>query len=580
MDVCQALTGHGGWPLTVIMTPDQKPFFAGTYFPKEDRMGIRGLISILNAVKSAWKTNRNDLISSGEKITEYISAKQVSSKREIPEDIFDRAFSYFKKYFDDIYGGFGSAPKFPAPHNLMFLLRYWKVTGNEQALQMVEKTLDSMYKGGIYDHIGYGFSRYSTDRKWLVPHFEKMLYDNALLAIAYLEAFQATKKNKYAFIARDILTYVLRDMTSSEGGFFSAEDADSEGVEGKFYLWTLSEIYEVLGEEQGRKFASFYNITSKGNFEGKNIPNLINNNLPFEETEALKPLREKLFQYRKQRIHPHKDDKILTSWNGLMIAAMAMAGRLLNEESFTNAAQKAVDFLYKNLFNKDRRLLARYREGESAYLGYAEDYSFLTFGLIELYETTLKSDYLEKALSLSEKFLSLFWDEEDGGFYVYGNDGEKLISRPKEIYDGAMPSSNSVAALNFIRLSRLTGKQELETKAHDIFKAFSDEITLNPMSHAYSLIALMFAYTGGKEIVIAADDFDNAKPFIEEVSLNFHPFTVWLLKKPDDHVIDKISPFTETYKMKEGKTTAYVCERFACKAPVTDINEFKKLVYS
>ncbi|NMA66118.1 MAG: thioredoxin domain-containing protein [Clostridiaceae bacterium] len=579
MDVCQALTGHGGWPLTIIMTPDQKPFFAGTYFPKNDRMGIQGLISILNAVKRAWETKRDELINSGDKITEYIAAKRISSNREISEDIFDRAFSYYKQYFDEVYGGFGNAPKFPTPHNLMFLLRYWKIYGENTALQMVEKTLDAMYKGGIYDHIGFGFSRYSTDKKWLVPHFEKMLYDNALLAIVYLEAYQATKKDKYGIIARDILTYILRDMTSPNGGFYCAEDADSEGVEGKFYLWTLSEIKDILGEDDGRRFASFYNITSKGNLEGKNILNLINNNLTFDEINNLKHLREKLFQYRERRIHPHKDDKILTSWNGLMIGAMAIAGRLLKEERFTKASEKALDFIYNNLINSEGRLLARYREGEAAYLGYAEDYAFLTFGLIELYETTLKSHYLKKALELCEKLINLFWDEQDGGLYVYGNDSEKLISRPKEIYDGAMPSSNSVAALNFIRLSRLTGRQDLESKAHEIFKAFSDEISINPMSYSYSLMTLLYTFSKGKEAVIVAKDEEESKHFIEELNLNFNPFTVWLLKKSNDNTIEKIAPFIQSYDMKDNKPTAYICEGISCNAPVTDIEEFKKLLY-
>lgn len=578
MDVCQALTGHGGWPLTIIMTPDQKPFFAGTYFPKNDRMGMQGLISILEAIKKAWDTKRDELLDSGEKITQYISSKPASSKKEIPEEIFDRAFSFYKQYFDHVYGGFGHAPKFPTPHNLMFLLRYWKRTSNDDALKMVEKTLDSMYRGGIYDHIGFGFCRYSTDKQWLVPHFEKMLYDNALLAITYLEAYQATKKEKYAVIAREILTYILRDMTSPEGGFYCAEDADSEGVEGKFYIWILDEIIEVLGEKEGTLFANFYDITRKGNFEGKNIPNLINNNTPFEQIKTMENAREKLFQHRYRRIHPHKDDKILTSWNGLMIAAMAFAGRVLKDEAFSNAAERAVNFINNNLIREDGRLLARFRDGESGLLAYAEDYANLTYGLIELYETTLKPEYLKQALDFTEDLLSLFWDEDEGGLYVYGNDGESLISRPKEAYDGAIPSSNSVSALNFMKLARLTGRQEFEEKADEILKSFSDEILVNPISYSYSLMALIFGTSKGKEVVIVSEDLEQAKPFINELSAKYNPFVVWMTYQPDNSTIEEIAPFVKQYTMTDNKTTVYVCENFSCQAPVTELDEFKRLL--
>ena len=570
MDVCQALTGHGGWPMTIIMTPGQQPFFAGTYFPKNDRMGMQGIISILETVRDAWNTKRDILLNSSQQILDHISRSRISSQKEIPEDVFDTAFSYYNQHFDPFYGGFGQAPKFPTPHNLMFLLRYWKKSKEPKALEMVEKTLDSMYRGGIYDHIGFGFCRYSTDKKWLVPHFEKMLYDNALLAITYLETYQVTQKAKYGMIARDILTYILRDMTSPEGGFYCAEDADSEGVEGKFYLWSLDEIKEVLGEEEGRAFSIYYDITSKGNFEGKCIPNLINNNLPYENVKTVIPSRDKLFEYREHRVHPYKDDKILTSWNGLMIAAMAIGGRLLKEERFINAAKSAVTFIYNKLIREDGRLLARYRDGESNFPAYAEDYAFLTLGLIELYETTYEADYLKKALQLSNDLLSLFWDDDLGGLYVYGKDSEALITRPKEIYDGATPSSNSVTALNFIRLSRLTGHQELEEKSDQILKAFSDDIRGYPLGHAFALMALMFGMSKGQEVVIVSESFNEAKPFIEKLHDVFIPFTVSLLYNPGDKILKELAPFVEPYSTVEGKTSVYVCEGFACKAPVTE----------
>ena len=578
MNVCQALTGSGGWPLTVIMTHDQKPFFAGTYFPKNDRMGLQGLMTILKAVINEWKSNREILLESGNRITEYISRDNKSDTDNITEDISDRVFLNFQQYFDPAHGGFGHAPKFPTPHNLMFLLRYWKHTNNPGALHMVEKTLDSMYRGGIYDHIGFGFCRYSTDNKWLVPHFEKMLYDNALLAITYLETYQATKKEKYGLIARDVLDYVLRDMTSKEGGFYCAEDADSEGVEGKFYLWDLEEIYSVLGEEEGRAFSSFYNITSKGNFEGRNIPNLINNNLPYENINAVKPLRDKLFNHREKRVHPLKDDKILTSWNGLMISAFAIAGRVLGEDKYTQAAVNAVNFILNNLIREDGRLLSRYRDGEAKHPAYLEDYAFFINGLLELYETTYKPDYLERAVSLSDDLLELFWDENRGGLFIYGNDGEQLITRPKEIYDGAIPSGNSVSALNFMKLSRLTGKFEFEERANQILRTFSDSISIHPISHSYSLIALLFSQATGQEIIISTDTIEKAKPYTDIINDKFSPFSVSMVYASGDEALTEIAPFLKSYEITPGETKVYVCEKHSCKAPVTDHNIFKEML--
>ncbi|NLL68189.1 MAG: thioredoxin domain-containing protein [Clostridiaceae bacterium] len=578
MNVCQALTGSGGWPLTIIMTPEQKPFFAGTYFPKNDRMGMQGLMTILKAVSKEWVNNRRLLLESGEKISEFIARDRIPSMNDISEEIFDVAFNNFEQYFDSIYGGFGHSPKFPTPHNLMFLLRYWKRTDNPKALQMVEKTLDAMYRGGIYDHIGFGFSRYSTDNKWLVPHFEKMLYDNALLAITYLETYQATKKEKYGSIARDILTYILRDMTSPEGGFYCAEDADSEGVEGKFYLWDLEEIYTNLGQEEGRAYASFYNITSKGNFEGKNIPNLINNNLPYENLNTMTESRKKLFECREKRIHPLKDDKILASWNGLMIAAMAIAGRVLHENKFTNAAIKATNFIIDNLIREDGRLLSRYRDGEASFPAYLEDYAFFILGLIELYETTYEADFLKRAVSFSNELLSLFWDEENGGLFLYGNDGEKLITRPKEVYDGAIPSGNSVSALNFMRLSRLTGQYEFEEKANQILRTFSDSIMAQPISYAYSLMALLFSLSKGQEIIISTDIMKNANDFIEVINGKFRPYTVSMVYSENDKTLSEVAPFIESYKNTAGKTAVFICEKHSCKAPVTEYEIFKEMM--
>jgi len=581
MTVCQALTGHGGWPLTIFMTPDKTPFFAGTYFPKNDRMGMSGLKTILNSVNQAWLNNREALLHSGSRIIDAIKDSfeedTPESTATISEDIFDEAFSQFKYDFDNIFGGFGSAPKFPTPHNLFFLLRYWYNTKEEYALIMVEKTLESMYKGGIYDHIGFGFSRYSTDEKWLVPHFEKMLYDNALLAIAYLEGYQATKKKKYAEIAQQIFTYVLRDMTSPEGGFYSAEDADSEGEEGKFYIWSKKEINDILGDKDGEKYCKYYNITDEGNFEGFNIPNLINSVIPDEDNELVESCRKKLFDYRIKRIHPHKDDKILTAWNGLMIAAMAIGGRVLHNEVYTQAAEKAAEFILSKLVREDGRLLARYRDGDAAIPAYVDDYAYLIWGLIELYESTYKPKYLKKSLALNQDLIKLFWDNKSGGLFLYGSDSEQLIIRPKELYDGATPSVNSVAALNFIRLARMTGQHELEEKAQNMFSIFGKQVQRMARGYAFFLTAMLFSISKSKDVVLVADsDHADTENMLNVIREDFRPFTMTIFCSDKFESIKELVPFIENYKTIDGKPTAYICENFACRAPIIDLKEFRK----
>lgn len=579
MTACQVLTGSGGWPLTIIMTPDKKPFFAGTYFPKNDRMGMMGLISILERVRKAWNDNRQQLLQSGSQILSYLNQEQDMPGMELDFNIIEAAFSQFEYGFDKVYGGFGNAPKFPTPHNLSFLLRYWYKTKDKSALEMVEKTLDSMYRGGIYDHIGFGFSRYSTDRKWLVPHFEKMLYDNALLAITYLETFQATKNKKYADIASQIFTYVLRDMTSEEGGFYSAEDADSEGMEGKFYIWSYDEIKLILGNEAGERVCEYFNIIPKGNFEEKNILNLINSDNKEGEQEFIESCREKLFKYREKRVHPYKDDKILTSWNGLMIAAMAVGGRVLVKKEYIDAAENAAAFILKNLIRRDGRLLARYREGDAAFPAYADDYAFLIWGFIELYETTYKTEYLKKAVDLNNDLIKYFWDDKNGGLFVYGSDSEKLITRPKEIYDGATPSGNSVSAMNFLRLARLTGMYDLENKAHLILKSFGRSVQNYPKGYSYALTALLFIQEAGKEIVIVSDKAgEETKKMTDIINEEFRPFAVSLLYIRENKDIVKLVPFISDYKSVDGKPAAFICEKFSCQAPVTDSVKFKQML--
>ncbi|HQL35171.1 MAG TPA: thioredoxin domain-containing protein [Bacillota bacterium] len=581
MNVCQVLTGSGGWPLTIIMTPEKAPFFAGTYFPKRARMGYPGMIEILEKIIESWRTEKESLLNASEQILEHIrSDSAADSAVELDVETAGKAFKGLEGSFDSEYGGFGRAPKFPMPHNLRFLLRYWKATNDPNALQMVEKTLISMYRGGIFDHVGYGFSRYSTDRIWLVPHFEKMLYDNAGLAAAYLEACQATGKEQYGEVARQIFEYVLRDMTSPEGAFYSAEDADSEGVEGKYYVWSPKEITNILGEDAAVEFNGYYGLSDDGNFEGKNIPNLLHNKAAFENIRKnpLEGHRKKVFEAREKRIHPYKDDKVLTAWNGLMIAALSIGARVLDNMEYAVAAERAVRFIGSKLIREDGRLLARYREGEAAYPGYLDDYAFLVWGLIELYEATFKAEYLKLAADLNRDMLKYFYDEENGGFFLYGSDSEQLIVRPKDVYDSAMPSGNSVAAMNFLRLGRLTGDADLEEKAYKQLKAFGGIIKDHPMGYTNMLSALLFINGKTSEIVIVGSRRDdNAKRMIKSINSHFNPFTVVLFKDSDEtgDEITSIAPYTEAQGMVDDKTTAYVCENFACMAPITDLQEFE-----
>lgn len=587
MSVCQGITGHGGWPLTIVMTPEQKPFFAGTYFPKASRMGMPGLMEILKHLASKWTIERDKVIEAGEQITTAVNQQiLVSHQGELTRSTLDRAYSLLEQNFDAKFGGFGRAPKFPTPHNLSFLLRYYKQSGQKKALEMVEKTLNSMADGGIYDHVGFGFARYSTDREWLVPHFEKMLYDNAQIALVLLETYLITKNSRYSKLAEQIFTYVLRDMTLPQGGFYSAEDADSEGVEGKFYVWTLGEVKAVLGNELGTLFCDCYDITPAGNFEGNNIPNLIKTDTGrFARKHGLNPqdleskldrARQNLWAKRETRVHPHKDDKILTAWNGLMVAALAKGAQVLYRPDWSAAAAKAVRFILGKLVRQDGRLLARYRDGEAAYPGYVDDYAFLIWGLIELYEATFDVSYLKTALKLNEDLLQHFWDQENGGLFMYGADAEQLLARPKEVYDGATPSGNSVAALNFLRLSRLTGKAELESYADRTFRAFAGNVDNYPAGYTSMLTALWFALTPGKEIVVAGIPGDKtAGQMLDVVRGEFRPEAVVMLYSEE---LAGLVPTVAEQKPKDDKAAAYVCENFACRPPVTNAADLATLL--
>ncbi|NVM01792.1 MAG: thioredoxin domain-containing protein [Candidatus Helarchaeota archaeon] len=604
MTICQAITGSGGWPLTIIMTPDKKPFFAGTYIPKRGRFGRIGMLELIPRIENFWINKREELKKSADKIS--VAVQDVSNKmkgEKLGKNTLNIAYKELESRFDEKEGGFSGAPKFPTPHNILFLLRYWKRSSNKKALWMVEKTLQSMRLGGIFDHIGFGFHRYSTDFFWLVPHFEKMLYDQALLLMAYTEAFQVTKKKEYEKTAREILTYVLRDMTSPEGGFYSAEDADSkdeEGnmVEGKYYLWRMKEIEKKLESVEKDMIINIFNIKKGGNFleqatgekTGENILHLKKSisdlatdlNISKDELEmCLEKIRLKLFNIRENRSHPHKDDKILTDWNGLMIAALAKAARILDEPEYVKKAEKAIKFIENKMIRSDGRLLHRYRDGQTAILANLDDYAYLIWGCLELYETTFNLKYIKLALDFNKDLLEHFLDSVGGGFYFTPDDGEELLLRQKEIYDGALPSGNSVAMLNLLRLGRITGNSDYEDKAAKIGIAFSRKIMEMPSAYTQLMVALDFAIGPSYEVVIAGNSKgDDTEAMIKAIRNHFIPNKVIILN-PTEQKTPEIFQFVEFIKSQssiEGKATAYVCSNYLCKTPTIKIDKMLELL--
>ena len=483
MSVCQAITGNGGWPTSIFMTPDKKPFFAGTYFPKTRVGAMIGLRELLIAIKDKWDKDRASLIRLSEEVISGLNNNSPASENATI-DLAHIASQQFKEIYDEKYGGFGRAPKFPTPHNILFLLSYYEKYKDKDCLKMAENTLIQMYRGGLFDHIGFGFSRYSTDKKFLVPHFEKMLYDNALLILAYLKAFEATKNQLYLDIAEKTASYILEEMTSDEGGFYSAQDADSEGEEGKYYLFTPNEIISVLGEEKGKEFNRHFDITEKGNFECKSIPNLLKTQyITRDFSNACSVLKK----YRKTRYFLHRDDKILTSWNGLMISAMCKLYLASGKENYLNVAKKADSFIKSHL-KENNTLFVSYREGKRGAKGFLGEYSSYIFAQLELYNATNDKQYLDESITMTEKVLEDFSDT-DGGFYLYGRENEELILKPKETYDGAIPSGNSLMAYNLVKLAQITDKFK-EQAAKQLDFVATDAIKY-PVGYSMLLVALL-----------------------------------------------------------------------------------------
>lgn len=553
MSVCQAFTGSGGWPTSIFMTADQKPFFAGTYFPKTSRGGMIGFKELLVAINSAWKSNRTSLLEQSNKIIKHLNYNESNySNAEI--ELTHSAVSVYSKIYDEKYGGFGRAPKFPTPHNLLFLLSYYERYGDKNCLQMAEHTLLQMYRGGMFDHIGFGFCRYSTDKKFLVPHFEKMLYDNALLILAYCKAYSLTQNSLYLEIAEKTAAYILREMTSKDGGFFSAQDADSEGEEGKYYLFTPVEIIDVLGEADGEKFNKYFDITSMGNFEGKSIPNLLNSVVTDKSFEEILP---KLQQIRKNRYSLQLDDKILTSWNSLMIAAMCELYLVSQKNIYLNAAQKADKFIKTYLCEKNT-LFVSFRDGKRGVKGFLDDYASYIFVQLFLYRVTLDNCYLKRAKQMCDKVVNDFGDNT-GGFYLYSKQSEELILRPKEIYDGAIPSGNSLMSYNFVKLYHLTSNDKYKDLAEKQLDFISSEASQYPTNHAMFLMALL--------------EYNEPPMKVTVIANNKTDINVLALALPTNAIINLLAEPTKEYSLKDDKTTYYVCKRKACMPPTNDLNE-------
>ncbi len=566
MDVCQAMTGSGGWPLSIFMDAERRPFFTGTYFTNAQFQ------SLILQIRKIWDSDRGKLEEASQEVLKYLNSRTAQKKDE-DRNLPHVAYGELKRSFDTNYGGFSYAPKFPSPHLLLFLMEYAEAHDKPQALQMALKTLDAMDRGGIHDHIGYGFCRYSTDQRWLVPHFEKMLYDNALLAYTYTGAYARTGRESLKNTAQSTLSYLERMMRSPEGGFYTAEDADSEGVEGKFYLWDRSEAGELLGDA-AENFCGNFDITDGGNFEGKNIPNLIGNPLGLEEMPDFEKERKILFDAREKRVHPFLDDKILTCWNGLAMAAFAFAGRVLKNYSFIQTAAECWQFVQNKLM-EGKALKSSYREGQAKNPAHADDWAYLIWGLLELYAAAFDADVLSAAVRMNEVFMEDFWDNETGGLFYSGTSSEMLIARTKTVYDGATPSANSVEAGNLLRLSGLTGDLEMRERAVDIFRAFADDISRSPGAYAHMMHAMLEDSREKIKIVLVGKTKEELQGMIELARGRDADVVVIAA---DEKIPENLRDYFSGYKMQDERPTAYVCRGQTCLPPAFGAEKFKKLL--
>jgi uncharacterized protein len=591
MSVCQAMGRNCGWPLNIIMSPDKNPFFVASYIPKDNRYGTVGMLSLIQQIGEIWRTRKAEMESIGKEIKEQIATEaKAKTEGQLDKNTLDNAYEQLFLRFDQENGGFGRAPKFPSPHNLLFLLRYTNRTKEKTASMMVEKTLGAMRLGGIFDQVGLGFHRYSTDAQWLVPHFEKMLYDQALLTLAYLEAYQALGAPKFMITAKETLEYVLRDLASPEGGFDSAEDADSEGEEGKFYVWTLDEVKQATGEDADLTIKLF-GVKAEGNYyeppNGKTGKNILHLALPLEQVAAesnltvdaligkLGKITNTLFKVREKRVHPAKDDKVLVDWNGLMIAALARANQVLGIPKYLAAATKTADFILKEMRTSDSKLYHRYAKGEKAVNGFLDDYAYIVYGLIELYETSFEEKYLQSSIELTKTMIEQFWDEENGGFFFTANNADDSVPRLKQTYDGAMPSGNSVALYNLLRLARLSSEPSFEMYANKLLKAFSAEVNGQPLGHTFMLVGLDFELGPTFNAVLVGDPSDkDAIAMRAALRKNYFPnLTVTMWKPEKIGVVPGV-----VYEKIDDKVTAYVCRNQTCMPPTNRIEKMLELL--
>ena len=582
MSAVQSIAGHGGWPLTVFLTPEGKPFHGGTYFPPVDRQGMPGFPKVLEAVSNAYKNQREQIESASDRLVDHIKAftKFPDSELEISNNISKAAYEDIESQVDMIHGGLKGAPKFPQPMIYEFLLKHHARTNHAESLSIVTKTLDKMAYGGIYDHLGGGFHRYSTDAVWLVPHFEKMLYDNALLVRLYLHAYQITGKDLYKNVVEETLAYVMREMTSAEGAFFSSQDADSDGIEGQYFVWTVDEIQEILDPHLSGEITKYYDVSSKGNFEGKSILNLVSQEYKESKYKLIKDTlikaRDPLLKARGERVCPETDNKILTAWNGLMISAFAEASIILNNQAYADAAEKSAKFLLINLMNKNR-LLRTFKDGKSKLNGYLEDYAFFIEGLLELHETTLNPSWLNHAVNISKTMIDLFWDIKTEQFYDTSGDHEDLVIRPRDIADNAIPSGASTACKVLLKLAVYLDDDQMRNIARLSMESAMPLITKSPIAAGEWLNCIEFHIDGSKEIVINGDFNDHGtKPLLSEVYRSFVPNKV-ILGINEEAAYDNF-PLAASKNMLDGKPTAYVCKNYTCSLPVNEPTDlFKQL---
>ncbi len=569
MNFVQLTTGRGGWPMNVFLTPDKRPFFGGTYFPPSPRYGMASWQQILTSIAEAYKNKRDELEHSANEIVGELRRLSIvdAGAGGLSTDLLDQAFSSFSRTFDTVNGGFGGAPKFPPAMSLEFLLRYHHRTGDEKALSMVTYTLDKMARGGLYDQLGGGFHRYAVDAVWLVPHFEKMLYDNAQLIRIYLHAYQVTGDEFYKRIAFETLEYARREMLDGSGGFYSSQDADSEGDEGKFFVWTLEEVVEVLGEKYASKFCAYFDVTSNGNFEGKCILNIKNPVAALEDalgSDSFADARSQLFAVRERRIKPHRDEKVLTAWNGLMLAAFADAAAVLANDDYLEIAKGNADFILTQL-QKDGRLLRTWKDGTAKLNGYIEDYANVADGLIVLYQVTGEVRYLVEATRLADLMVTEFWDNDSGGFFFTANDHETLIVRNKDFNDNATPSGNSVAADVLLRLAKLTGDEKYERFAVTVLRLVASQLRRYPQGFGRALSAMEFHLGTTKEIAVIGEKGNELE---HEIIKKYLPDAVLILSS-DAQADSAVIPLLKDRKMIDGKPTAYICENFVCIRPST-----------